>query len=56
MIDSHCHLADEAFASDLDEVIHRAKGAGLSSALCIIAAGDHAETERAAYVRERWSA
>ncbi len=55
MIDSHCHLADEAFASDLDAVIDRAKGAGLSSALCIIAAGDDAEARRAADVRGRWS-
>ena len=29
MIDSHCHLADETFASDLDAVIARAKEAGL---------------------------
>ena len=56
MIDSHCHLADEAFAADLDAVIDRAKAAGLSSALCIIAAADDAEMRRAADVRDRWSA
>ncbi len=31
LIDSHCHLADEAFADDRDEVIARAKQAGLTS-------------------------
>ncbi len=29
MIDSHCHLADDAFADDLDGVIGRARAAGL---------------------------
>jgi TatD DNase family protein len=33
MIDSHCHLADEAFAADLDEAIARARDAGVSAAL-----------------------
>jgi TatD DNase family protein len=36
MIDSHCHLADDAFVSDLEEVIGRAKSAGLMGALCIL--------------------
>jgi TatD DNase family protein len=56
MIDSHCHLADEAFAHDLDAVVDRAKGAGLSAALCIVGAGDQAEMQRAEGVRERWNA
>lgn len=55
MTDSHCHLADEAFASDLDAVIDRAKASGLASALCIVAAGDEAEMRRASEVRARWS-
>ena len=29
MIDSHCHLADEAFAGDLDGVVARAQAAGV---------------------------
>ena len=29
MIDSHCHLADETFAGDLDAVVGRAKEAGV---------------------------
>ncbi len=56
MIDSHCHLADEAFVSDLDGAIHRAREAGLSSALCILAAGDEPEAARARIVRDKWSA
>jgi TatD DNase family protein len=56
MIDSHCHLADEAFAADLDGTIARARGAGVTAALCILAAGDEAEAERARCVRDRWTA
>jgi TatD DNase family protein len=54
MIDSHCHLADEAFAPDLEVVVDRAKAAGVQSVLCILAAGDDAEAARAARVREIW--
>jgi TatD DNase family protein len=56
MIDSHCHLADEAFEADLDETIARAQEAGVSSALCVLAAGDEAEAARARRVRDRWEA
>jgi TatD DNase family protein len=55
MIDSHCHLADDAFEKDLDEVIARARDAGLTDALCILAAGDEAEAARARTVSDRWS-
>jgi TatD DNase family protein len=55
LIDSHCHLADEAFAGDLDPVIDRAQEAGLTEALCILAAGDEAEAVRALRVREKWA-
>jgi TatD DNase family protein len=54
VIDSHCHLADEAFGSDLDEVIARAREAGLEQVLCIISADEPAEIERAHAVRARW--
>ena len=54
MIDSHCHLADEAFAADLDAVIARARTAGLSGALCILSAGDDKESAAAARVRGLW--
>jgi len=54
MIDSHCHLADEAFADDLEAVIERARGAGLDAALCILSAGDEKESAAAARVRALW--
>jgi TatD DNase family protein len=56
MIDSHCHLADEGFAGDLDEVIARARVAGVDDALCILSAGDEGEAVRARAVREQWPA
>jgi TatD DNase family protein len=56
MIDSHCHLADEVFEGDLDAVIARAREAGLTEALCILAAGDEAEALRARQVSRCWSA
>jgi TatD DNase family protein len=54
VIDSHCHLADSAFAGDLEAVIDRARSAGLESALCILAAGDAEEAAAARRVREHW--
>ncbi len=56
MIDSHCHLADEAFAADFAGVIARAQAAGITDALCILSAGDEAEAARARGVRSRWDA
>jgi TatD DNase family protein len=54
MIDSHCHLADEAFAGDLPEVIERARAGGVQRALCILAAGDASESAAAVRVRQLW--
>jgi TatD DNase family protein len=54
VIDSHCHLADAAFAGDLDAVIARARGAGLERVLTVLSAGDTEEIERGAAVAERW--
>ena len=56
MIDSHCHLADETFESDLDGTIARAHDAGVTAALCILAAGDEDEARRARAVQARWDA
>ena len=56
MIDSHCHLADEAFAADLDATIVRARDARVTGALCILSAGDEAEANRARKVRDAWNA
>ena len=56
MIDSHCHLADEAFAADIEGTVTRAREAGLTAAVVILAAGDEAEAARAASVRRAWDA
>ena len=56
MIDSHCHLADEQFAADLDAVVARARGAGVDGALCILDALNEEEASRAHRVAETWSA
>jgi TatD DNase family protein len=56
MIDSHCHLADDGFEADLEAVVARARNAGLTAALVILAAGDEAEAARARRVREAWDA
>ena len=54
MIDSHCHLADEKFAADLDAVIQRAKEAGLERAMVILEGGNPREAEQAARVQALW--
>lgn len=54
VIDSHCHLADDAFIPDLDAVIERAKSAGLSGALCIVDATIPHEATRFRQVRDIW--
>jgi TatD DNase family protein len=54
VIDSHCHLAGEEFADDLEAVVERARHAGVAHALVILAADDDAEIERASRVRDLW--
>jgi TatD DNase family protein len=54
MIDSHCHLADEAFEGDLDGVIGRAREAGVERALVVLAAGDEKEAAQVALVEAAW--
>ena len=56
MIDSHCHLADDAFVEDRAEVIERARSAGLTHALCILAADNEIELTRAAELVAVWPA
>jgi len=55
LIDSHCHLAGPEFTPDLDAVIERAKEAGLSHALVILAADDEPELQQASVVSSKWS-
>ncbi|MGH9410940.1 MAG: TatD family hydrolase [Vicinamibacterales bacterium] len=54
MIDSHCHLADEAFADDLEATVARAREARLTRALCILSAGDAVEAARGRLVKAAW--
>lgn len=54
MIDSHCHLADEQFAADLDAVVARARDAGVDGALCILDALNEEEAGRADAVAQAW--
>jgi TatD DNase family protein len=54
MVDSHCHLADEVFASDLPDVVSRARAAGLKHALVILAAGDASEAAQAERLAALW--
>jgi TatD DNase family protein len=56
LIDSHCHLADEAFAPDLKQVGDRAQAAGVHRALCILSADEPDEVERCDLVRSAWPA
>jgi TatD DNase family protein len=54
VIDSHCHLADEAFTLDLEAVVERARQAGVSRALCILAAGEAREADQARRLVAAW--
>jgi TatD DNase family protein len=54
VIDSHCHLADDAFEAELDAVVSRARAAGVERALVVLAAGDAKEAARADRVLGLW--
>jgi TatD DNase family protein len=54
VIDSHCHLADDVFAPDLDAVIARARDAGVERALVILEGGNAAEASQAERVTALW--
>ena len=56
MIDSHCHLAGDEFAADLDAVVQRAIDARLERALVILAADDAQEFEQASRLATLWDA
>ena len=52
MIDSHCHLASERFAGDVDDVIARAQAAGVTR--IIVPATDLADAPRALALAEKY--
>jgi TatD DNase family protein len=54
VIDSHCHLAGNEFAADLDAVVRRARDAGIVRCLVILAADDDDEITRARQVAAAW--
>jgi TatD DNase family protein len=54
MVDSHAHLADVAFAGDIQAVVGRARAASLAGALCIVDASDPEECGRARGVLALW--
>lgn len=56
MVDSHCHLADDAFVDDLEAVVSRARNAGLTHALCVLAADNTTEATRAKQLVNLWPA
>ncbi len=53
-IDSHCHLADDAFKGDVVAVVERARDAGAPTVLCILDAGSAEEQRRAGTLRDLW--
>ena len=54
MVDSHCHLADDAFSADLEAVVDRARQAGLERTLVILEAGHAGEAARAERLAAMW--
>ncbi|HSL21569.1 MAG TPA: TatD family hydrolase [Vicinamibacterales bacterium] len=54
LVDSHCHLADEVYATDLADVVERARAAGLTYALTILAAGHAKEAAQAERLAALW--
>jgi TatD DNase family protein len=54
VIDTHCHLADDVFAADLEAVIARAREAGVEGALVILEAGNEQEERQAERIAALW--
>ena len=54
MIDSHCHLADEVFAADLETVVSRAREGGVERAMVILEAGNQQEAAQARRLDDLW--
>ena len=56
MIDSHCHIAGPEFTADLADVVERAKSAGVTHALVILAADDEPEIAQGSNLVAQWPA
>src|SRR5437016_5929152 len=54
VIDSHCHLADDTFVKDLNDVVARARDAGVSRVMVILEGGNAAEAEQARRIADIW--
>jgi TatD DNase family protein len=54
MVDSHCHLADETFAKDLEQVVARARDAGVARVMVILEGGNAREAEQAEKLSQLW--
>jgi TatD DNase family protein len=54
VIDSHCHLADQTFANDLDAVVERSREAGVERVLVILEGGNVQEASQAERVLALW--
>jgi TatD DNase family protein len=54
MVDAHCHIAGPEFAGDLEDVVQRARDAGLAHAFIILGADDQPELVQAKQVAQRW--
>ena len=52
MIDSHCHLADTQFDDDFEDVLRRAKAAGVERMICI--ADDMEESKKCLEIAEKY--
>ena len=55
-VDSHCHLAGDEFVADLDQVVARARAAGVMQALVVLDAGSDEEASRVPTLRALWPA
>jgi len=54
MIDSHCHLADEGFEIDLEQVVVRAREAGVERAMVVLEGGNAREMAQAGRLLGLW--
>jgi TatD DNase family protein len=54
VIDTHCHLADETFSADLEDVITRATVAGVERVLVVLEAGNQEEAKQASRIEAFW--